>query len=43
MLLEQSAILFTLDLPYLGVYALVLWFGYLYLTWIQFRIITRRK
>jgi len=43
LLLEPSLILFTVSMPVVGVYALILWFSYLYLTWIQFRKQTKRK
>jgi len=43
LLLEPSLILFTMNLSIVGIYALILWFGYLYLTGLQFRKQTRRK
>ena len=43
LLLEPSLILFTIDLPVVGSYALILWFSYLFLTWIQLRKLTSRK
>lgn len=43
MLLEPSLILFTISLPYLGTYALLLWFTFWYLTWKEYRKQTRRK
>jgi hypothetical protein len=36
-------ILFTVNLSTVGTYALILWFGYLLLTWLQFKKQTRRK
>lgn len=43
LLLEPSLILFTIDLPVVGSYALTLWFSYLFLTWVQLRKQNRRK
>jgi hypothetical protein len=43
LLLEPSLILFTVNLSIVGTYALILWFGYLLLTWLQFKKQTRRK
>ena len=43
LLLEPGLILFTINLPDVGSYALVLWFSYLFLTWLQLRKQTRRK
>ena len=43
LLLEPSLILFTVNLLVVGLYALVLWFSYLLLTWLQFRKQTKRK
>ncbi|SRR5438876_5588614 len=43
LLLEPSLILFTVNLLVVGLYALVLWFYYLLLTWLQFRKQTKRK
>jgi len=43
LLLEPSLILFTVNLIAVGLYGLVLWFSYLYLTWLQFKKQTRRK
>ena len=43
LLLEPSLILFTVSLSIVGTYALILWFGYLYLTGLQFKKQTRRK
>jgi hypothetical protein len=43
LLLEPSLILFTIKLPVVGSYALVLWFSYLFLTGLQFRKQTTRK
>ena len=43
LLLEPSLILFTVDLPVVGSYALVLWFSYLFLTWFQTRKLAMRK
>ena len=43
LLLEPSLILFTVKLSTVGTYALILWFGYLYLTGVQFKKQTRRK
>ena len=42
LLLEPSLILFTVKLPAVALYALVLWFSYLYLTWLQFRKLTKK-
>ena len=43
LLLEPSLILFTVNLSIVGTYAMILWFGYLYLTGLQFKKQTRRK
>lgn len=43
LLLEPTLILFTVNLPYVGSYALVLWFSYLFVTGLQYRKQTRRK
>ena len=43
LLLEPSLILFTVNLIAVGLYGLVLWFSYLYLTWLQFKKQTKRK
>ena len=43
LLLEPSLILFTVSLPYVGVYALFLWLSFWYLTWKEYQIQTRRK
>ena len=43
LLLEPSLILFTVNLSIVGTYALILWLGYLYLTWLQFKKVIRRK
>lgn len=43
LLLEPSLILFTVSLPYLGSYALVLWVGFLYITWREYQRQTKRK
>ena len=43
LLLEPSLILFTVKLPVVGSYALVLWFSYLFVTALQYRKQTRRK
>jgi hypothetical protein len=43
LLLEPSLILFTVNLWAVGVYALILWFSYLFLTWLQFRRQTKRR
>ena len=37
LLLEPSLILFTVNLPVVGSYALVLWFSYLFVTGLQYR------
>ncbi len=42
LLLEPSLILFTVKLPAVALYALVLWFSYLYLTWLQFKKLTKK-
>jgi len=42
LLLEPSLILFTVNLLAVAVYALVLWFSYLYLTWLQFKRLTKK-
>jgi len=42
LLLEPSLILFTVKLPAVALYALVLWFSYLYLTWLQFKRLTKK-
>jgi hypothetical protein len=41
-LLEPSLILFTVKLSAVALYALVLWFSYLYLTWLQFKKLTKK-
>ena len=43
LLLEPTLILFTINLPVVGSYALVLWFSYVFLTGLQYRKQTRRK
>jgi len=43
LLLEPSLILFTVNLLVVGLYGLVLWLSYLYLTWLQFKRLTKRK
>jgi hypothetical protein len=43
LLLEPSLILFTVKLSSVALYALVLWFSYIYLTWLQFKRQTKRK
>src|SRR3989475_13314392 len=43
LLLEPSLILFSVNLSIVGTYALILWLGYLYLTWLQFKKVIRRK
>lgn len=43
LLLEPSLILFTVSLPYVAVYALILWFAYLYLTLVQFLKLQPKK
>jgi hypothetical protein len=44
LLLEPSLILFTVrNLSVVGVYALILWFSYLYLTWLQFKKQTKKR
>ena len=43
LLREPSLILFTVNLLVVGLCALVLWFSYLLLTWLQFRKQTKRK
>ena len=43
LLLEPGLILFTVNLFVLGVYGLILWFSYLYLTLLQFRKQTKRR
>jgi len=43
LLLEPSLILFTVKLVDVGLYALILWLSYLYLTWLQYRKQTKRK
>ena len=43
LLLEPSLILFTVKLPVVGSYALVLWFSYLFVTGLLYRRQTRRK
>jgi hypothetical protein len=43
LLLEPSLILFTVNLSVVGLYALLLWFSYLYVTWLQFKKQTRKK
>ena len=42
LLLEPSLILFTVKLSAVALYALVLWFSYLYLTWLQFKKLTKK-
>ena len=43
LLLEPSLILFTVNLLAVGLYGLILWFSYLYLTWLEFRKQTKRR
>ena len=43
LLLEPSLILFTVSLPYVGIYALLLWLCFGYLTWKEYRRQTKRK
>ena len=43
LLLEPALILFTVNLFVLGVYGVILWFSYLYLTLLQFRKQTKRR
>ena len=43
LLLEPCLILFTVNLPIVGLYALFLWVSYLYLTWLQFKKQTKGK
>lgn len=43
LLLEPTLILFTVNLPYVGSYALILWFSYLFVTGLQYRRQTKRK
>ncbi len=43
LLLEPCLILFTVNLSAVGLYALVLWFSYLFLTGLQFRKQTKKK
>lgn len=43
LLLEPSLILFTVKLPVVGSYAMVLWFSYLFVTGLLYRRQTRRK
>jgi hypothetical protein len=43
LLLEPSLILFTVKLWVVGAYALALWFSYLFLTGLQFRIQTKKR
>ena len=43
LLLEPSLILFTVNLLAVGLYGLILWFSYLYLTWLEFREQTKRR
>lgn len=43
LLLEPSLILFTVKLSVVGLFALILWFSYLYLTWLEFKKQTKRK
>lgn len=43
LLLEPSLILFTVSLPYVAVYGLILWFAYLYITTIQFLKLQPKK
>jgi len=42
LLLEPSLILFTVNLSAVALYALVLWFSYLDLTWLQFKRLTKK-
>ncbi len=42
LLLEPSLILFTVKLSAVALYALALWFSYLYLTWLQFKKLTKK-
>jgi len=43
LLLEPALILFTVkNLTIVALYALVLWFSYLYLTWLQFKKLTKK-
>jgi len=43
LLLEPALILFTVkNLTIVALYALVLWFSYLYLTWLQFKRLTKK-
>jgi len=42
LLLEPSLILFTVKLSAVALYGLVLWFSYLYLTWLQFKKLTKK-
>ena len=43
LLLEPTLILFTVNLPYLGLYALFLWLWFWYLTWKEYQRQTKRK
>jgi hypothetical protein len=43
LLLEPNLILFTVNLLAVGLYALLLWLSYFYLTWLQFKRQTRRR
>lgn len=43
LLLEPSLILFTVNLPYLGTYALFLWLTFWILTWKEYQRQTKRK
>lgn len=43
LLLEPSLILFTVNLWYVGGYALLLWFSYVYFTWKEYQRQTSRK
>jgi len=42
LLLEPNLILLTVNLSAVALYALVLWFSYLYLTWLQFKKLTKK-
>lgn len=43
LLLEPGLILFTVKLSYVGSYALILWFGFLFVTWREYQRQTKRK
>ena len=43
LLLEPSLILFTVSLWVVGSYALILWLGFLYLTWKEYQRQTKKK